>query len=211
MDTLLSRVFWIGGSPCSGKSTVTEALAAATGYPVYRCDDAYYRHQHLVTAEAQPVYHRLRHLSVDALWMRPVDAQIAEELTLYREEFPFILADLAELTAAGPVLAEGAAQLPELLAGIGIDPHRAIWMVPTEPFQREQYARRDWRHEVLADCIDPEAAWQHWMARDAGFARAVAADAARLGYRVLTTDGSVPIPETIATVSAWLGLSPTRR
>src|SRR4051794_38186163 len=113
MGHLLSRVYWIGGSPCSGKSTVTEALAAATGYPVYRCDDAYFQHQHLVTPEAQPVYHRLSRLAGEALWMRPVAEQIAEELILYREEFPFILADLVELTAAGPVIAEGAALLPD--------------------------------------------------------------------------------------------------
>jgi cytidylate kinase len=35
----------IGGSPCSGKSTIADRLAATYGMQVYRCDDAFFRHQ----------------------------------------------------------------------------------------------------------------------------------------------------------------------
>lgn len=45
MDHRLARVLWIGGSPCSGRSTMADRLAAAFGLGVFRCDDAYERHK----------------------------------------------------------------------------------------------------------------------------------------------------------------------
>jgi hypothetical protein len=202
----LAEVYWIGGSPCAGKSTIADALSAATGFPVYRCDDAYFRHQELVTPEQQPVFHRLSRATGDAVWLRPVARQIAEELALYREEFPFILADLADFAAARPVIAEGAALLPELLDGIGVAEHRGIWIVPTADFQRHHYGLRDWRHDVLAACADQERAWENWMARDSGFARAVAEQARERNRRLLEIDGSIPVAKTIQTVAEWFRL-----
>jgi hypothetical protein len=200
-------IFWIGGSPCSGKSTITDALASRFNLQTYRCDDAYYEHQHLLSPEQQPIFSRLSQASCDDLWMRPVAQQVEEEFALYREEFPFIVSDLAERAMSGPVIAEGAALLPDVLAGFGVVPTRSISIVPTEAFQRTHYALRDWRHDVLATCRDPEQAWQNWMARDAGFSAAVAAAARRLERRLIVVDGSRSIGETIDDVAQWFGLS----
>lgn len=205
----LHQIYWVGGSPCSGKSTVTDALAARFDLQVYRCDDAYYQHQHLVTEERQPIFTRITRASCDELWLRPVPQQIAEALALYREEFPLILEDLRALAKIGPVIAEGAALLPDLLDAMGVIPECSIWIVPTEPFQRAHYALREWRHEVLAPCRDPELAWQNWMARDAGFAAAVAADARRLGRRLIVVDGTRSIADTIHDIAQWFGLAQT--
>lgn len=206
MDSSRSHVFWLGGSPCAGKSTIADRLAAAHGLSVYRCDDAFYRHKDLVTPEDQPVFARLARASCDEVWMRPVARQIAEEIALYREEFPFILADLVALPANRPVIAEGAALLPEVLAGFDVDFGRALWIVPTEEFQRRRYAQREWRHDVLRPCADPDQAWRNWMDRDAGFARFVAADARRRGGRLLVVDGTRSIADNLRTVEGLLGL-----
>jgi hypothetical protein len=96
--------------------------------------------------------------------------------------------------------------LPELLAGHGVERRSAIWIVPTEHFQRERYAQRAWRHDVLADCTDKEQAWNNWMARDASFARFVAREADERGFRVLTVDGTQRVEETLRTVETWFGL-----
>lgn len=200
-------IYWIGGSPCSGKTTIADRLAARYGLRVYRCDDAYFEHEKLVTAEHQPVFHRLTHASCDEIWLRPVEQQIAEELEIYREEFPFILANLEALPKDRPILLEGAALLPELLVNHGVPPNRCIWIVPTEKFQRHHYAQRDWRYNVLADCSDPEQGWQNWMARDAGFASAVAQQAVSLGLELIVVDGSHSIAENEAMVEEHFGLS----
>jgi hypothetical protein len=201
----LAHVTWIGGSPCAGKSTVADALAAH-GMTVYRCDDAFYEHMKVVVLEHHPVFHRLAHASCDEIWMRPVARQVAEEIALYREEFPLILADLLALPADRPIVAEGAALLPELIAGLGIDRERAIWMVPTEAFQRKHYGRRAWRHDVLRACSAPEVAWENWMRRDAGFAREIAAQVEYRGFRLITVDGHRSLAEMERDVARALGL-----
>jgi len=200
------HTYWIGGSPCSGKSTVADRIAATHGFDVYRCDEAYFRHQDLVAPEAHPIFHRLSNATCDELWLRPVSTQVSEELALYREEFPFILDDLAGSRGTQARIVEGAALLPELLAGQGVERRRAIWIVPTEHFQRERYAQRAWRHDVLADCGDKEQAWNNWMERDASFARFVAREAHERGFRVLTVDGTQSLEETLRTVETWFGL-----
>ena len=163
--------YWIGGSPCSGKSTIAGRLAATYGMRVYRCDDAFFRHQMSIDPKLQPIFSRLARASCDELWMRPVPHQLREAIEPYREQFPFILADLARLPCSLPTIVEGAALLPELVGSLGPDPNRAMWIVPTEQFQREEYERRAWRHEVLSRCSDKDQAWQNWMARDTGFAQ----------------------------------------
>ncbi len=60
--------------------------------------------------------------------------------------------------------------------------------------------------DLLRDCSDPEQAWENWMARDAGFARRVAADARRLGYKVIVINGARPFDDVYAVVVRHFGL-----
>ena len=113
--------------------------------------------------------------------MRPIPKQVGDEIALYREEFPLILADLAALPSTQTVIAEGAALLPDLLDRLRVRRRRAIWIVPTERFQRDHYARRAWRHDVPAGCADKERTWRNWMERDARFAQVVAVEARMRG------------------------------
>lgn len=124
---------------------------------------------------------------------------------MYREQFPFILADLKARPQSRPVIAEGAALLPELIDHLA-DPPLAIWVVPAPDFQVTHYARREWRHDVLQTCTDPEQAWRNWMDRDIGFARHVAGDARERGFEVLVVDGSRPLDEMIRVVETYFGL-----
>ena len=195
----LANLYMIGGSPCSGKTTITNQIAGAYGFSTYRCDDAYFEHAKELTAE-QPIFSRLIQCNSEEIWMRPVPQQIDEELEIYREEFPFIVRDFKKLAASGPVIAEGAALLPSLVATLGIPSHRAIWIVPTEEFQRHHYGQRDWRHDVVKDCSDPKHAWENWMSRDAGFACQVAREAHDHGFALITVDGSASIETNLDVV-----------
>lgn len=186
----LAHVYWLGGSPCSGKSSIADRLAVEYGMTVYRCDDAFYEHAKIVTPESHPTFHRLIHLDTDGLWLRPVEQQISGEIALYREEFPMILDDLHSFPPDAPIIAEGAALMPDFVASLGIHPQRMLWMVPTENFQRKHYKQRGWRHGVLRQSSDPGQAWEHWMSRDAGFAREVTLQADRFGLPIITVDGT---------------------
>lgn len=100
------------------------------------------------------VFFKLAHASWDELWMRLIPRLVDDEIELYRDEFPLILADLARCPAFQSVIAAAAALLPDLLDRLGIDRRRAIWLVPTAPVQREYHAHRPRRQDILAECAE---------------------------------------------------------
>ena len=202
----LSHVYWIGGSPCSGKSTIADSIASEMGWTSYRCDDAWYRHEKIVDPDRHPIFYRLRDATGDAVWMRPVDVQIREELAVYEEEFSLILDDLLAMPTDRPVVAEGAALLPNLVHDLGIAADRMIWIVPTPEFQVLHYGQRQWRHDVLATCSDPDQAWANWMQRDIGFAQAVRERADARDLACIVVDGQTSLAENEATVRQQFGL-----
>ncbi len=138
--------------------------------------------------------------------MRPVDILVTRELAFYREEFEMVVEDLLVMPRYTPIIAEGAALLPECVAPLLSRPERAIWVVPTEEFQLKEYARREWVENILSQCRDPKQAWQNWMGRDAGFARVVAEDAKAGGFRIIEVDGNQSIEEHAKMVAAHFGL-----
>ncbi len=195
---------WIGGSPCSGKSTVAATLAAASGRVVYSCDDAWDRHSAAATGNSLPVLHDLSVVATDVRLRRPVGVQVDDVVAAYREQFPSILADVRD---APPTVLEGAALLPDLLAGIDVPADRAVWLVPSETFQRAHYARRTWAFDLLADAPDAADLFEAWMQRDAAFAAIVADQARDHGYDAIVVDGSRTVDELTALVNRRFGLS----
>jgi dephospho-CoA kinase len=188
-----SQAWWVAGSPCSGKSTLAGWVAGVAGAHLYSCDDAFDRHAATVADERGPALKKVTSMSVQERLAQPIEVQVADVFQLYREEWALILADLGAVP--GPVVIEGAALLPELLAGLGVAPDRAVWVVPTEAFQRERYAHRPWAQDLLRHTSDPAAAFERWMQRDAIFATTVVRQARELGYQVLVTDGRTPVRE----------------
>ncbi len=204
----LSHVYWIGGSPCSGKSSIVERLSERHAFRSYRADDAFPAHAAQATADSQPHLYRVARMSWDEIWGRPVEVLLQDEIAVYREEWAMIVDDLLALSDDEPVVAEGAALLPKRVRDVLSERRQAIWIVPTEAFQREAYARRGaWVGQILAQCTAPQQAFEHWMARDAAYAHWVARGARRLGLRVLTVSGKPSIDENAAIVEArfWLG------
>jgi hypothetical protein len=203
----LAHVYWLGGSPCAGKSSIADTLVTSRGMTLYRADDAFSAHTEKITAGQQPIFYKVTHYSSEQLWMRPVEQQAAEEVALYREEFALILEDLLALPATKPILAEGAALLPACVAPLLQDPRHAIWVVPSVEFQLHHYAQRVWARDVVKGCTQPEQAFQNWMQRDIRFARHVIQEAQRLKQRVLVVDGMRSLVETTAEVRHHFSLA----
>lgn len=204
----LAHVLWLGGSPCSGKSSIAEMLAEKYGLHVYKCDDAFWEHAKRVDPVAHPTFHRLTHMTWDEIWVRPVAVQIADELACYREQFGMIVDDLLALPRSTPIIAEGAALLPDLVSDILSDRSRAVWVIPTEPFQREHYTpeRRPFVNDILAHCQNPTQAFANWMDRDVGFAKRITQQAQALDLKVLTVDGQRTVEQNAKIVAQYLEL-----
>ncbi len=194
-DEQLNHICWLGGSPCSGKTTIADQLARRYGCQVYQCDEAFDTHKAGIPA-MQPI---LR-MSWDEIWMRPLGEQLRDQFAIYGQEFAMIEDDLRALPRDRPIIAEGTALLPAMVAQVA-DMRQALWLVPSPAFQRERYPRRgEWVQAVLSECSDPAQAFENWMARDSAYAQEVAAQAARHGARVIVVDGSQPLDQVAAQV-----------
>ncbi len=197
------NIYWLGGSPCSGKTSVAESIAARRGFSLFRCDDSLFEHMAAADPQRQPAMARAWRLNWEERFMRPVDEQVADVLAIYGEEFELLLAQMAGYAPGQPLLAEGNAWLPELLRRAGVSPGRAAFLVPTREFQLAHYSQREFINEILAQCADPQAAFTNWMERDARFGELVCAQAAAWGAAVLRVDGSQGLEE----VQKWVELA----
>lgn len=205
-----AQFYWIGGSPCAGKSSVAAALAERYGMRHIECDRASADRVARMAGRELPAYQELTALSTCERLFRAPEWQAERELAFYREQFEFVLEELAVLPPDGPAIVEGADLLPDLLVRAGISLDRAVWLVPTPEFQTRHYAAREWVAEYLKGCADPKAAFRNWMRRDELFAEQVRGLAANVGGRVIVVDGTVSIEETLRVVVMHLGLPDVR-
>ena len=98
------------------------------------------------------------------------------------------------------VIVEGAAILPELIRANHIHVKNYVCIVPTKEFQLENYKKREWVHEYLKSCSNPDLAFENWMARDIRFAERMLEKAKAYNMNYIVVDGSKSIEENYAYV-----------
>lgn len=202
-NLVLPRVYWIGGSACAGKTTITKRLAARHGLVAYHCDERFDDHLRRADPERHRRFLRLARRPPEDLWRGSVDEQTRDLHGFYEDEFELVVDDLRALSAGGPVLAEGAGLLP---ARVGA--RQALWLVTTPELRRRRHrTRRPWAEELVAGRRDPGAAHRRWMERDDRFAELIVSQARRAGAAVLVDDGRLSLEEIVAEVARRLGLA----
>jgi uridine kinase len=202
-----NHIYWMGGSPCSGKSTMSALLAEKYGFEVYRCDDHFNQHLSQARSDQYPRLSQLKTMDFNQIWMRPVNELVTGEIAVYVEEFEMILEDLKNISSNRPVIAEGAALLPKLVQNVIKKQHKAIWVVPSADFQLSVYPNRgSWVQDILSQCQHPGQAFQNWMQRDIEFGKQVLSDAKALGFATLVVDGERSVAENFRLVEQLYGL-----
>ena len=195
LKDILGRSFILGGSPCSGKSTIAKRLAAQHDLAYYKVDDHDRAHMARIDPARHPTMHAFVQMNWNEVWSRPVALQVAEELAFYHERFEMILEDLEVLDRERPVLLEGAALLPELIHQWGVKLNRALYLIPTKAFQVRHYSQRPWIKDILRECDDPEQAFDNWMERDHQFGQEIINQLCLFRYEYIVIDGNKVIDE----------------
>ena len=203
----LEGVFWLGGSPSSGKSSISEIIASRFGLDVYRVDEAFESHAQRFDPLRQPALTKWSKSSWNQRWMQPVESLVQDVIACYREHFTLVLEDIFSLPKRKSLLVEGTALLPAQVAGVLLRPSHAIWLIPTADFQVAHYAKRDWVRGVLAQCSEPEVAFRNWMERDIRFAQWIEAEASATHLSLLRVDGNRTIEQNAEAVARHFQLS----
>lgn len=194
---ILPHVLWIGGSPCSGKSTIGHTIAQIYVFLDYHLDAWSRNHFVRRVAAGDAEATTFLKMNMDQRWVeRPIEALAQEAITSWNKDFHLVIEDLLALPKENFIIAEGNF-FPECVAPYLSSPHQAIWLVPTDSFC-EQGRRRRWdeqmqrqlRHGVYDESSDPEKRRRNIIARDCQLARYVKQQATELHLPVYEVDGS---------------------
>ena len=125
----LSHVYWIGGSGCSGKSTIAKILAKDYGFNAYHCDDQWGEHEARSTPAEHPATLRVRGNMVEYLQLAPVEFEEASR-AWFKEDFAMVLEDLDGMPK-DTIVVDGVTLEPEFVLEVA-EPRRAIFIIASE-------------------------------------------------------------------------------
>ena len=199
------NTYYIGGSPCSGKSTIAEIVSKKYDLYYFKVDDFLDKYTKMGASKGYEICKKQEKMNAEEIWMREPLLQCTEELAFYEEIFEFVLADLEKIEAKG-ILTEGAAYLPKLMKKLSISKDRYLAITPAKKFQISHYKKREWVPYVLEGCSDKEKAFSNWMNRDILFAQEVQRQCSEEQYVSIINDGNIEIDELVDLVVSHFGL-----
>lgn len=193
-------IYYIGGAPCSGKSTVAEFISNKYDLYYFKVDDFLDEYIEKGAFFRKPICIKQKNMTPEQTWMRDPKEQSIEEMQFYEEIFGLIMKDIMKIYAQNGIIAEGAAFLPRLVKRCGIEQRHYVSITPTAEFQVAHYKERLWVPYVLEGCSNKEKAFNNWMNRDIMFANDVTRQCLEEGYDSFVNDGSISIDELIKKV-----------
>lgn len=201
------NIYWMGGSPCSGKSSIAELLCQKFGFTYYKCDDHLERYLKIGLSNHISIMEKFSRMTLDETWIeRNIGEQVEDEIAFYRASANIILDDINTMIDEKGLVVEGAAITPEFIVSHNIDFDHYVCIVPTKAFQIDNYKKRDWAKEYLKSISQPQLAFDNWMARDASFAIQVSKQARENNMNIIVVDGSKSIQDNYDIVVEMFGL-----
>ena len=145
----LRNVYFISGTPCAGKTTITRALGKKFGIPVYVIDDQFTIHQLMSDRACQPNMNR-HFRDADEFFGRSVEEYKNWLLGNSREQLDYVLMDLIRLSRDRVVLCD--IHLIAEEASRITDPSRIAFLIKEPKDLVEAYISRP-DHQAFRDFI----------------------------------------------------------
>lgn len=199
------QLYWLGGSPCGGKSSVADWLSHHLNIPVYHIDDHINRHLAMITPEKQPALYRWQTRTWDERWLQPLERLLQDAIDCYTEHFHLLLPEVLALAGAEALIVEGNPPLPSLIQPYLATPAHGIHLVSPPALLRQYYQQRDWAGTILKQCSDPEQAFNNWMERDIAFAHYIEEQSRQYHLRCLISDDKLSIESKAKKVAKHYG------
>lgn len=199
-------IYWLGGSTCAGKTTISNILSEKYGFIVYHCDEYLAKHIEKSNAQEHPNLNRVTKISWNDILSMKVDEYLKWTIGLYNEEFKMILEDLYKLSEGKPILVEGVGLFPELINNVISDIDHAILLVADDVFYRKHQMDRKELFERIRECTNPEQALENYINYDLAMGRYIINDAKRLGLSVIEVGNDSDIIKNVEAISSHFKL-----
>ena len=146
----LKNVYFITGTPCGGKTTVSRALQQKYGIPVYDIDERFQAHREMSDVKMQPNMNK-EFRNADEFFGRSKEEYKQWLIDNTREQLDFVLLDLIRLSENGPVICDCHLTLEQ--AEMITDPSRVVFMLREPVNLIDEYCNRE-DHEDFKEFIE---------------------------------------------------------
>ncbi|MDF2587576.1 MAG: hypothetical protein K0S41_1417 [Anaerocolumna sp.] len=206
IDNKTPLIYWIGGSTCAGKTTISNILSTKYGFTVYHCDEYLGKHIEKSNSLEHPNLNRLTKVSWNDILSLKVEDYLNWTIDLFHEEFEMILEDLNTISNDKPILVEGVNLLPELIKDQLFDYGHTIWVVADEEFYKCHQMQRKELFDRINECSNPELALDNYMSYDLAFGKYIFNEAKRLDFKVITVNNENDIKDNVDLVTSYFNL-----
>lgn len=146
----LKNVYFITGTPCGGKTTISRTLAKRHGFVVYDIDEQFLTHQKISDSKFQPSMAK-KFKNADEFFGRSVEEYRKWLIDNTREQLDFVLLDLIRLSQNQIVLCDCHLTVEE--ADRLTDISRVVFLIKDPTNLVEDYCNRS-DHQDFSDFIN---------------------------------------------------------
>jgi hypothetical protein len=196
-------VLWIGGPPCSGKTSIGRSLAARHDLRPYHSDAHTWEHHDAAVSLGFPAAAHWEERTPDEQWLGDLDAMVETSVATNEERCRLMVEDIEALPAAPLVVAEGAPLHPSFVGERLAGRDHGVWLVPTPEFQRARLEERD--RTTWERTSDPARALENRIERELRVGKLIEEEAIVRGLHVLRVDvtrGLTAMTDAVETIFA---------
>lgn len=139
MKEYLKNVYFITGTPCGGKTTISHALAQKYGFELFDIDERFEEHKKILDPLFQPAMNT-SFKSADEFFGRTVEEYKNWLLKNTREQLEFVLLDLIRLSGNKRVLCDCHLTVAQALAFS--EPARVVFLIKDPSNLVDEYGNR---------------------------------------------------------------------